>query len=109
MKHLQNGNNEQDMNNVTKIFEKFAKQDDKLDDIISELKSISGSLKNMSENSTQVKDKILGTALEKDDRIIKLAGAIIKTLCLVIGCLVVWFTGLKEHLPQIADVLLKIF
>ena len=97
------------MNNVGKIFEKMAKQDDKLDDIIKELRSISNSLNNMSENSTQVKDKILGIALEKDDRIIKLAGSIIKTLCLVIGCLVIWFTGLKDHLPQIAEVVMKLF
>lgn len=90
------------------VFERMSRQEDKLDSMNLSLKSIDGSLKAMSEGFTDIKNKILDTALGKDERLVKVSSSIINTLCWVIGCLIIWFTGLKDQLPQIAEIVKKL-
>lgn len=103
-----NGGNGNHKNGLSILIEQIKEQGSEIERVIKVLDKISEKLEPLSALK-EFKEQVLNKALEKDDRIIKLAGSIINTLCWVIGCLIIWFTGLKEHLPQIADVLLKIF
>lgn len=94
---------------VKPLAEKLEHQDEKLERICMSMESIEKSLdkfgKDFDEIKNKVVDKLLDKALTKDDRTYNQSSKLINTLCWVIGLLVIWFTGLKDHLKDIGDIL----